>query len=321
MLKFYCNFTFMIRLLITNYRPLVHRIISGIWFFLSFPALLLSCNMNSGDPDADSYAGHIAEWDSVRLQRLKSPAGWVNLAGLFWLQEGENSIGSAETNDIVFPRGPEEIGAMMRNGDNVTFTPSGEINIKVDGELVSETVRIFGEDREGELLTVDSLGFFIIQRGERIGIRLRDYIHPRLDELQHIDRYPPDQGWIIKARFIEPEEELTIMVPDVLGEINEEKSPGILEFEFEGETCRLYPTGSKESLFIIFADDTNALETYGGGRFLSGGAVDDDGYAYLDFNKAYNPPCAFSPWATCPLPPRENFLPFGITAGEKAAHY
>ncbi len=297
------------------------HIASKSLLYLVLPALLFSCTSKEGDMSPAEYADHIEEWDSVRLQRLKSPTGWVNLAGLFWLEEGANSIGAAGTNDKVFPRGPEEIGVMMRSGDNVTFTPSGEINIKVDGELVSEAVRIFGEEREGELLTVDSLGFFIIQRGERIGIRLRDYIHPRLDELQRIDRYPPDQDWIIKARFAEPEEELTIMVPDVLGEINEEKSPGILEFEYEGETRRLYPTGSKESLFIIFADDTNALETYGGGRFLSGGAVDDDGYAYLDFNKAYNPPCAFSPWATCPLPPRENFLPFGITAGEKAAHY
>ena len=299
----------------------MYHIASKSLIYLVLPALLFSCSSKYDGMSPAEYAAHIDEWDSARLQRLKAPGGWVNLAGLFWLDEGTSSVGAAGTNDKVFPRGPEEIGVMMRSGDNVTFIPSGEINIKVDGEPVRETVRIFGENREGELLTVDSLGFFIIQRGERIGIRLRDYIHPRLDELQHIDRYPPDQDWIIKARFTEPEEELTIMVPDVLGEINEEKSPGILEFEFEGETRRLYPTGSKESLFIIFADDTNAFETYGGGRFLSGGGVDSDGFVYLDFNKAYNPPCAFSPWATCPLPPRENFLPFGITAGEKAAHY
>jgi uncharacterized protein len=110
-------------------------------------------------------------------------------------------------------------------------------------------------------------------------------------------------------------------VPDVLGDITEEIAPGIPEFEYEGETRRLYPNGSKEDLFVIFADEMNALETNGGGRFLRGGGVDSDGFAYLDFNKAYNPPCAFSPWATCPLPPEENFLPFGIMAWEKAVHY
>ncbi len=299
----------------------MYSLISVIWFFLSVPALLSSCNMNSGHPDPDSYADHIAEWDSIRLQRLKSPTGWVNLAGLFWLQEGENRIGSSGNNDIVFPRGPEEIGVMNLKGQDVSFTPSGEVNIRADGEDVSADILIFGRNREAELLAVDSLGFFIIKRGERIGIRLRDYIHPRLDKLQGIDRYPPDQDWIIEARFIESDDEIIIRVPDVLGEVNEEKAPGILEFEYDGEIRRLYPTGTRDNLFVIFADDTNALDTYGGGRFLGAGAVDSDGYVILDFNKAYNPPCAFSPYATCPLPPGENFLPFGITAGEKAVHY
>lgn len=296
----------------------MYHIASKLLLYLILPAMLLSCSSGAREMSPAEYADQIEEWDSARLQRLKAPDGWVNLAGLFWLDEGANSIGAAGTNDVVFPRGPEENGVMMRNGNDVNFIPSGEVNVKADGEDISGSIRIFGEERDAELLTVDSLGFFIIQRGERIGIRLRDYIHPRLDELQHIDRYSPDQDWIIKAMFIEPDEKITIMVPDVLGEIREEEAPGILEFEFGGEKYRLYPTGSRERLFIIFADDTNALETYGAGRFLSGGAVDGDGFVYLDFNKAYNPPCAFSPYATCPLPPRENFLPFRVTAGEKA---
>ncbi|MFO7923503.1 MAG: DUF1684 domain-containing protein [Bacteroidales bacterium] len=292
-----------------------------MFIILAFPAFLLSCDSKEKDMSPAEYAGHIAEWDLVRLQGLKSPTGWVNLAGLFWLEEGENSAGAAGTNDKVFPRGPEQIGVFILNGENVTFTPSGEVKVLADGDEISGTIKIFGRDSDAELLTVDSLGFFIIQRGERTGIRLRDYIHPRLDELQYIDRYPPDQDWIVKAKFVEPEEELIIRVPDVLGEINEEKPPGILEFDYQGNTYRLYPTGSKDRLFIIFADDTNALETYGGGRFLSADGPGRDGFVYIDFNKAYNPPCAFSPWATCPLPPRENFLPFAVTAGEKASHY
>lgn len=296
-------------------------IISKSLIGLFFPVLLFSCSSDAEDMSPREYAAHIEEWDSTRLQRLKAPDGWVNLAGLFWLDKGANSIGAAGTNDIVFPRGPEEIGVMMREGDDVTFTPSGEAGVQAGDEHISGTVKIFGEESDAELLTIDSLGFFIIKRGERLGIRLRNYIHPRLDELQSIDRYPPDQDWIIKAAFIESEQDVTVMVPNVLGEISEEEVPGILEFEFDGEKHRLYPTGSRERLFIIFADDTNALETYGGGRFLSGGGVDGDGYVYLDFNKAYNPPCAFSPYATCPLPPKENFLPFEVTAGEKASHY
>ncbi len=295
-----------------------HRNILNILTGLMIISLLLSCDHAEKRMDADDYAAHIAEWDSTRLQGLKAPGGWLNLAGLFWLQEGENSTGSGDHNDIVFPRGPENIGVMTLTGNRVSFFPFGETNVKADDEELSGSVEIFGATREAELLTVDSLGFFIIRRGERIGIRLRDYIHPRLDALNEIERFPPDQDWIIKARFIEPEDEITVRVPDVLGDISEENVPGILEFEHDGEIWRLYPTGSRDRLFVIFADDTNALETYGAGRFLSGGAPDNQGYVYLDFNKAYNPPCAFSPYATCPLPPKENFLPFRVTAGEKA---
>lgn len=281
-------------------------------------AIIFSCDNHVTEMEPDEYAGHIGEWDSTRLQRLKSPTGWVNLAGLFWLQEGDNSIGSSVVNDLAFPRGPARIGVMNLTDGSVYFTPAEEAGIRADGEDINATIRVFGDEPDAELLTTDSLGFFIIQREERIGIRLRDYIHPRLSKLQSIDRYTPDQGWIIKASFIESDEEIIIRVPDVLGEINEELSPGILEFDYQGETHRLYPTGSRERLFIIFGDDTNAIETYGGGRFLSADGPGRDGFVYLDFNKAYSPPCAFSPYATCPLPPRENFLPFAVTAGEKA---
>jgi uncharacterized protein len=287
---------------------------------LSSALIFASCQGPENIIDAGQYTREIAEWDSERLERLKSPNGWVNLAGLFWLKEGDNKVGSAAHNDIVYPRGPEEIGTMMLADGQVSFRPSGDVELKADGEPLAGKIPVFGNGKS-VLVTTDSLGFFIIKRGERYAIRLRDYVHPRLDELQHIDRYPAQPDWIVKARFIETDEDITVRVPDVLGEISEEKVPGILEFEYDGETQRLYPTGSGERLFVIFADDTNALETYGAGRFLSAEGPDSEGYVYLDFNKAYNPPCAFSPYATCPLPPRENFLTFEVTAGEKAVHY
>ncbi|MGF1585097.1 MAG: DUF1684 domain-containing protein [Bacteroidales bacterium] len=290
-------------------------------FLISLAFIFVSCQGPAGTVDAGQYENEIAEWDSERLERLKSPNGWVNLAGLFWLNEGENSVGSGDNNDIVYPRGPESVGTMTLADGQVTFSPRQNIDIKADGEPLDGNIQIFDNNNRSVLITTDSLGFFIIKRGQRYGIRLRDYVHPRLDELQHIDRYPASQEWIVKARFIETDEEMTVRVPDVLGEITEEKVPGILEFEYAGETRRLYPTGSGDRLFIIFADDTNALETYGAGRFLSAGQPDSDGFVYLDFNKAYNPPCAFSPYATCPLPPRENFLTFEVTAGEKAVPY
>jgi len=283
--------------------------------------LLCGCQPTSDGMGADEYTTHIAEWDSERLERLKAPEGWVNLAGLFWLNEGENTIGSAAGNDIVFPRGPEVAGTVTLNDKQVIFDPFRGAEIKSEGEALAEPVTIFDKEGKSTLLTVDSLGFFIIKRGELFGIRLRDYLSYRLDELKQIERYPARQEWIIKARFIESEEEVTVRVPDVLGETNEEKVPGILEFDHNGEVHRLYPTGSRERLFIIFADETNALETYGAGRFLSAEGPDSDDYVYIDFNKAYNPPCAFTPYATCPLPPKENYLSFDVLAGEKAVSH
>jgi len=295
-----------------------NRIISGMIFLSCLITLLCSCTVPEKELTPEEYAVHISEWDSTRLVRLRAPDGWVNLAGLFWLREGDNSIGSAGSNNIVFPRGPEEVGYMRLEREQVWFSPAAALDIRTGGKRVYEEISIFGGDQGTVTLTVDSLAFFIIKRGERIGIRLRDYLHPGLDAMTHIDRYKPDQGWIIRARLIEPAEDIFIRVPDILGDVSVEKVPGILEFEYGGETWELYPTGSRDRLFVIFADDTNATETYGAGRFLSAGAADRHGFVDLDFNKAYNPPCAFSPYATCPLPPRENFLPFKITAGEKA---
>ena len=292
-------------------------------FFLTgmFLLLLASCGNGPATMNEEEYISHINEWDSVRLERLKSPEGWLNLAGLYWLDTGINSIGSSPDNDIVFPRGPERFGFTTLESGEVWFDCGDCTEIEADGEKITGKIKIFGGGERTVLITGDSLGFFIISRGGRTGIRLRDYNHPRIQALRKINRYHPDTKWIKKARFIESGDDLTVRVPDVLGDVNEEPVPGILEFEFGGEVWRLYPTGSRDRLFIIFADDTNAIDTYGAGRFLSAGAPDKDGTVYIDFNKAYNPPCAFSPYATCPLPPKENYLPFAVTAGEKAVHY
>lgn len=297
------------------------RFISVLITASCLTTMVCSCTGPEKEMTPAEYALHISEWDSARIARLKAPDGWVNLAGLFWLREGVNSIGSAVSNNIVFPRGPEEVGYMRLEGDQVWFSPAVALDIRTGDKRVYEETSIFGGDQGTVTLTIDSLAFFIIKRGERTGIRLRDYLHPGLEALRQIDRYQPDQEWIIRARLIEPAEDVFIRIPDILGDVSEEKVPGILEFEYGGETWELYPTGSRDRLFVIFADDTNATDTYGAGRFLSAGAVDMHGFVDLDFNKAYNPPCAFSPYATCPLPPGENFLPFGITAGEKAVHF
>jgi uncharacterized protein len=276
-----------------------------------------SCSRGVQEMSQEEYVRHIEEWDNQRLQRLKAPDGWINLAGLHWLNEGENRMGSLPQNDIVLPRGPANMGNMKLEGNRVIFNPEPGAGVVAEGKPVEESITIFDEKGNTVLLKTGSLGMNIIRRGERFGIRLRDYEHPRLEEFQKIDRYPADRNWIVRAAFIETDDEMTIRVPDVLGGISEEQVPGVLEFIIDGETFRLFPTGSRNRLFIIFADETSGMETYGGGRFIYADGPDRKGYVYIDFNKAYNPPCAISQYTTCPLPPRENILPVKITAGEK----
>jgi uncharacterized protein len=266
----------------------------------------------------EEYIKSISQWDSMRLANLKSADGWLNLAGLYWLQEGENTLGSDPGNQLVFPRGPGKIGSLFLENETIRFTASENIEVFVNNEAVKQTELVSDKEGRPSKLTVDSLGFFIIKRGLRTGVRLRDYLNPRIDALQAIDRFPPDKNWIIQAKFIRNTEGLTIAIPDVLGDVTVDTIPGILEFEFEKSTYRLYPTGSEKRMFLVFGDDTNALETYGAGRFLSIDGPDSLGLVNIDFNKAYNPPCAFSEFATCPLPPKENMLPFKVLAGEKS---
>jgi uncharacterized protein len=285
------------------------------WIFLvGFSA----CQAPASNKTDEEYLKSIEQWDSMRLSNLKSENGWLNLAGLFWLQEGENTLGSGSGNQLVFPRGPEIIGSLVREGDRVTFFATENIPVLANGEPATKIFLKSDKDGSPDKLTIDSLCFYLIQRGERYGIRLRDYLNQKIDALQSIDRFPVSKDWILRAKFIPNTEGITIQVPDVLGDVSVETIPGILEFEYNNEIHRLYPTGSKTRMFLVFGDDTNAVETYGAGRFLSIEGPGSLEYVNIDFNKAYNPPCAFSEFATCPLPPKVNMLPFKVLAGEKS---
>ena len=169
------------------------------------------------------------------------------------------------------------------------------------------------QQKETTTLQHGSLKWFVIKRNDQLGIRLRDLMSPLLDKLDSIPAFPIDPDWKTEATFI-PQKNRQITVPNVLGGTYEENVPGILQFTIGDSTYKLYPIGDREHLFLIFGDETNAESTYGGGRFLSVQAPNDDNKTQIDFNKAYNPPCAFTPYATCPLPPRENILPVRITS-------
>jgi uncharacterized protein (DUF1684 family) len=291
----------------------------GLLIIIAILALAAGCTSGSQKEEIDTgYAAKIKTWQQKRLQGLKKKDGWLSLAGLFWLKEGKNTFGSDKSNDLVIEdvKAPAHIGTFFWKKEEVRFVASEDETVLHENKRVSELK--LGNDMRGKptVLNCGSLSWYIIKRGNRLGVRLKDSQHPRMSKLEKIDAFPVNPRWRIEAvleRFKQPRQ---VKIPNVLGTENEAEIQGALVFKIKGKEYRLLPLGSK-ALFVIFGDETNGSETYGGGRFLSVAEPDQQGRTIIDFNKAYNPPCVFSDYATCPLPPQENQLELRVTAGEK----
>ncbi len=279
-------------------------------------ALVLSATPTSGEIAASTRA-----WEEGRLERLRSEDGWLTLVGLGWLEEGVSTAGSDGKSAVVFPAGaPARIGTFTRSGTRVAFQPAPGVSVLRAGKpFGGGTVQTDEEGRaEPDVLQVGRFRFQVIVRGDRVGVRIKDPEAPARREFRGIPMYPPSARWRIVARW-EPEDPPTeLAVPNVLGQVERSPSPGTAVFTVAGKEYRLRPVLEEGSpdLFFVFADETNRTETYGAGRFLYADPA-KDGTVVLDFNQAYNPPCAFSAFATCPLPPKQNRLPLRVDAGEK----
>ena len=261
-----------------------------------------------------------ARWQEARIERLKSKTGWLNLAGLYWLKKGRNTFGADSSNNIIFPaKAPPHIGSYFLRDGKIRFIPQEGVPVKHGDSLATEMDITTDRSGQATLLEYGSLAWFIIERDSLFGIRLRDYEHPAIREFNGIKSFPAGREWIIPAEFRAFDEPRELLIPTVIGTLEKNTCPGILRFGINGSRQELYPSGTEEGLFIVFADETNGIETYGGGRFIYIEKEVRDGKVMIDFNRAYNPPCAFTPFATCPLPPRQNFLSVRIEAGEKFA--
>ncbi|GAB4027547.1 DUF1684 domain-containing protein [Spirosoma koreense] len=269
--------------------------------------------------DGPSYKAQIDEWHQKRVNALKSDNGWLNLAGLFWLKEGENSLGRGSDFDLPFPvvSKPTDLGALTLQNGEVRFELTSGAEVSANGKPVTESLVVFSAADKPITLGTGSLRWVIIKRGDKYGVRLRDLESPFLKEFQTVGRYPVDENWRIKAKLEQPTTPRTIPILNVLGQTTPTPLVGTLVFERAGKTYRLDAVGEEDKLFILFADATNAHDTYGAGRFLYADKAGPDGTTTLDFNQAINPPCAFTPYATCPLPPKQNKLALAVTAGEK----
>jgi len=283
-----------------------------------------SCGTNEGDAVAGrEYIETINGWHQERIESLKESDGWLSLVGLYQLEEGSvYTVGADPDCDIVFPAGkaPALAGRLTVEEERIRMQANEGVEIRSGGEPVTDTT--LASDAEGSptILTHGPLEWYVIERGGEHFLRVKDNEHPNLADFEGIERFPVSRKWRLEARFREFEQPDSIGISNVLGQLTNEPLHGILEFDIEGDTYTLAPLGdpeSEEEFFIIFGDNTNGEETYGGGRYLYVDTPDEDGITYIDFNKAYNPPCVFTEYATCPLPPARNRLDLEITAGEK----
>ncbi len=286
-------------------------------FLLAFLILFSACGK---EKPAQSYEAEINHWHQQRVQRLTKPDSWLSLAGLFWLQDGENTFGSDKSNALVFPeKAPAFIGTFYVRNGKVKVILKAEALVTIDGKRVLE--QTFDGSAEGKtgIMKSGSLSWYVIKRSDRFLIRLKDSENPVLKNFTGIKRFPVDKRWRVKARLIPYEPSKKLEIANVLGQIAYRDCPGALVFEIDGKAYRLDPEGKigEKEWFLNFSDETSGQETYGAGRYLVLDAADSEGITYIDFNKAYNPPCAFSPFATCPLPPKGNHLGIKVTAGEK----
>jgi uncharacterized protein (DUF1684 family) len=290
--------------------------------------LVVACS-TADKPTEQQISTHqkdVEEWFTKRVDDLKGHEGWLSLVGLFWLNEGMNSFGSDESNDVVFPGGKiaPKAGYFMVKGVDVKLIPMAEAGISVDGTPVDKETIVFYPDSSRELkmwqgstMTHAPLEWYVIRRQEKVGIRLKDFESEGLIKFKGIERYPVDYSWNIPAKFEPAQPGEKVEITNVLGQTYIEDLAGRYVFEIDGKEYRLEATGQGEKLFICFGDATNTKETYGAGRFMYVARPDSSGKVFIDFNKAYNPPCAFTEFATCPLPRKENVLPVSILAGEK----
>ena len=277
----------------------------------------MSANVEESKPS--TYEGQIEQWRAQRLARLKGPSGWLTLIGLHWLKDGKNTVGTAKDNDIGLANGPAHVGTIMLAKGKATIELDARSGATIDGKQDKKADLLDDTHEKPTTIAAGSVSFYMIDRDGKKGLRVKDSEADARKRFTGIDNDPIDPKWRVEAKWVEYKPAHTLEIPNVLGQVDKMPVPGKAVFERDGKTYELLPVLEEpdaKELWFIFADKTSAKQTYGGGRFLYS-EMPKDGKVVIDFNKAYNPPCAFSPHATCPLAPPENRLTIPVTAGEK----
>lgn len=312
-------------------------IISVAFVSLLATVLFLAACQKTNKPAAvfneTAHKAEIQKWQNDRVAGLTKDDGWLTLIGLFWLNEGENKLGSDAKNPIVLPKdkAPRVAGSLWLEKGHVMLKRNPGVpisvamhtvdNVTIGDRMVLTTYDLKDDNEDGgpTILKLSSLLINVVRRGDRIGVRVKDTDSKTRREFKGLEYFPIDPKWRIQARVEPYQPPKMIPITNVLSMTDNETSPGALAFEFDGKTYRIDPILEKGETdwFVMIADETTGSETYGAGRYLYVSPPDASGKVVIDFNKTYSPPCAFTNFATCPLPPRQNHLPFRIEAGEK----
>jgi hypothetical protein len=270
--------------------------------------------------NADKWLAEEAAWRAERDREMRSEESWLTIAGLFWLDEGENTFGASSSNRIELPPGsaPSLGGKFIRKGEKITVEAAPGVSLYCGGKQIARMTIRAGDSTSPDTLTLGDLRMWVIRRGDRYAVRLRDLNAPAFKDYKGLNYFPPSAAFRIEAIFAPYSSPKNIEVEAKIVKRSKLISPGTLKFLWEGREYEFIAFDDEErgTYFLVFGDETNGMETYDGGRFLDF-KIDTGNQAVLDFNHAYNPPCAFTAFATCPLPPTQNRFLFRLEAGEK----
>jgi uncharacterized protein (DUF1684 family) len=293
---------------------------NGFWIIPMAVALLAGVTSRAGANDQDDvYRAEVERWRRQREAELKADDGWLTVAGLFWVKPGETTVGSDPSCDVVLPQsGPSRVGLLTLSDEGkATFKVEPGVTVTRKGRpFVGGAVRSDAEGGTADVLAVGDLRLILIKRGARHAFRLKDNRSAIRSNFAGLKWFPVEPAWKVRARFVPDKARTRLVFDTIVGEPEAIDSPGFVEFERDGQSYRLQAASQGAKLWFVFRDATSGRTTHPGARQLSAEPPDREGYVTLDFNKAINLPCAFTPYATCPLAPPQNRLTVAVTAGE-----
>ena len=288
-------------------------------------ALLTGTGMTTANDDPAAVRKDVESWRSARLDRLKSPYGWPSLVGLEWLKDGPNTVGSAKDNAIVIAKAPPHLGTITLHGEKASIVLDPNADAMIDDAKKTSADLLDDSAPKPTMVSFGTVKFYFIRRSDKAGLRIKDSeAQTRKLVVEHgVENFEIDPSWRVEAAWEAYKPAHEVEGVNIIGQTEKYVIPGAATFSHEGKTYRVEPmleNPDDKELFLVFADRTSGKETYGAARFLYAD-MPKDGKIALDFNKAYNPPCAFTPFATCPLPTAQNRLAVRVTAGEKKWRY